>query len=244
MSMYVKKNGVVKRISGVPRGWNAVKTFNVPSSLWEANQDAVTSADYPYIAEITTDYFSNDDSPQWQMNGVGDIPVGNEIACCDMIRNAIFLSTGVVLYATDLVTEDLVLETGMFAKGYSSSSAAAADISYDGTDSGISANRVQGAIDALAVASVFTIEDTDWVANQGTDATDFPYVAEISTTAYSATFHPSEILILGADPDDYPTDSELEEMDKVDLYVKFTATAIRLRATDAPSVDLSLVVRR
>ena len=119
MSMYVKKNGVVKRISGVPRGWNAVKTFNVPSSLWEANQDSVTSADYPYIAEITTDYFSNDDSPQWQMNGVGDIPVGNEIACCDMIRNAIFLSTGVVLYATDLVTEDLVLETGMFAKGYS-----------------------------------------------------------------------------------------------------------------------------
>ena len=244
MSMYVKKNGVVKRISGVPRGWNAVKTFNVPSSLWEANQDSVTSADYPYIAEITTDYFSNDDSPQWQMNGVGDIPVGNEIACCDMIRNAIFLSTGVVLYATDLVTEDLVLETGMFAKGYSSSSASAADISYDGSDSGITANRVQGAIDALAIASVFTIEDTDWVSNTDSDATDFPYVAVVSTTAYSATFHPSEVLILGADPDDYPSDSELEEMDKVDLYVKFTATAIRLRATDAPSVDLSLVVRR
>ena len=78
MSLYVKKNGVVKKLAGVPKGWNAVKKFNVPATLWEANADTQTSSTYPYIAEITTDYFSDDSAPTWQMNGVGTLPTETE----------------------------------------------------------------------------------------------------------------------------------------------------------------------
>ena len=50
------------------------------------------------------------------------------------------------------------------------------------------------------------------------------------------------MLLLGATADDYPTDAEATEIVKVDMYVKFTGTAIRLRATDAPSTALTLIV--
>ena len=89
----------------------------------------------------------------------------------------------------------------------------------------------------------FTVATTNWEANAGTDATEFPYVANIATTVYSNNFIPAEMLLLGADISDYMTSAELEAKDLVDAQVKFTATAIRLRATAAPASALTLVIR-
>lgn len=93
------------------------------------------------------------------------------------------------------------------------------------------------------VTTNFTILSTDWTANAGTDATDFPYVCEISSALYSNTFIPAEVLLLGADSSDYPSSSEMDAIGLVDQYIKFTASGVRLRATAAPSVTLTLVVR-
>ena len=93
------------------------------------------------------------------------------------------------------------------------------------------------------VTTTFAIATTDWTANAGTDAADFPYVCEISSVLYSNTFIPAEVLLLGADASDYPSSSELNAIGLVDQYIKFTASGIRLRATSAPSVTLTLVVR-
>lgn len=95
---------------------------------------------------------------------------------------------------------------------------------------------------SLDFVHTFTIATSAWVANTGSDATDFPYVAEISTNLYGVNFHPSEVLLLGATPDDYPTSAELDEIAKVDMYIKFTGTVIRLRATDEPGAAMSLVI--
>ena len=94
-----------------------------------------------------------------------------------------------------------------------------------------------------ALVNKFTIASTDWVANTGSDATDFPYVCNIATTDYSDTFVPAEVMLLGADPSEYVTSTEQGAIDLVNQYVKFSATGIRLRATDAPAVTLSLIVR-
>ena len=93
------------------------------------------------------------------------------------------------------------------------------------------------------VTTDFTILSTDWSANAGSDASDFPYVCEISSALYSNTYVPAEVLLLGADASDYPSSSELDAIGLVDQYIKFTASGIRLRATAAPSVTLTLVVR-
>jgi hypothetical protein len=89
----------------------------------------------------------------------------------------------------------------------------------------------------------FTIASTDWEANAGSDATEFPYVANIQTDLYPSTFTPCETLLLGADATDYPTSTDETAMALVDKYVKFTGTAIRLRATAAPATSLTLLVR-
>ena len=89
----------------------------------------------------------------------------------------------------------------------------------------------------------FPVASTDWTANAGTDATDFPYVANITTDLYTSNFVPSEVLLLGADATDYPTAADETAIGLVDKYVKFTGTSIRLRATSAPATNLNLVVR-
>ena len=92
----------------------------------------------------------------------------------------------------------------------------------------------------------YTISTSDWVANADSDASDFPYIAVITPNIYpfSATFQPSEVMLLGALIGDYPTSAELEEMAKVDMYVKFTSTSIRVRATEAPGTTLNLVIKK
>jgi hypothetical protein len=93
------------------------------------------------------------------------------------------------------------------------------------------------------ITTTFTILSSDWTANAGTDAADFPYVCEISSALYSNTYVPAEVLLLGSDPSDYPTSTEQEAIQSVDQYIKFTASGVRLRAATAPSVTLTLVVR-
>lgn len=92
-------------------------------------------------------------------------------------------------------------------------------------------------------ANTFAIATSAWVANTGSDAAAFPYVAEITTALYSSNFQPAEIVLLGTDITDYPTSTEEDAIALVDKYVKFTGSAIRLRATDDPGVALNLVVR-
>lgn len=120
-STYVKKNGVATRLVGIPKGWNVVNTFNVASTAWVANSDSTTSSTYPYVATISTTYFTNDSQPIWQMNGVGTLPTDTEREAINLVMEAIFTSTGVTLYATDQPTVNLVLETGGFSTSYSSS---------------------------------------------------------------------------------------------------------------------------
>ena len=86
------------------------RTFNVASTDWEQNQDSSTNTDYPYIAEITTAYYSNNSKPIWQMNGVGTIPTLAEQEVIGLILEAVFSSSGIILYAIDEPTESLVLE--------------------------------------------------------------------------------------------------------------------------------------
>ena len=93
-------------------------------------------------------------------------------------------------------------------------------------------------------SDTFAIATSDWVANAGSDATDFPYICEKSTALYASTFIPAKTLLLGADINDYPTSAEETEIALVDKHIKFTGTAIRLRATAAPASALNLVVRR
>lgn len=90
----------------------------------------------------------------------------------------------------------------------------------------------------------FTILSTAWVSNTGADASNYPYVANITTSLYSDTFIPSELLLLGADVNDYLTASEQTAIAFIDQYAKFTGSSIRLRAVDFPDATLTLVVRR
>lgn len=136
MPLKVKKDGVVYPLGGIINGGPATaitynnttsglasstvqgaideisvdNTFTVESTDWTANQDSTTSTDYPYVAQITTAIYQNDSRPIWQMNGVGTIPTSTERESIAMVLEAVFLSTGVTLYATDEPTVDLVLE--------------------------------------------------------------------------------------------------------------------------------------
>lgn len=91
--------------------------------------------------------------------------------------------------------------------------------------------------------TTFAIAASAWVANSGADATDFPYIAEITTALYTNTFQPSEVLLLGATAGDYPTTTESEELELIDMYVKFTGSVIRLRATSQPTSAFTLVIK-
>lgn len=99
------------------------------------------------------------------------------------------------------------------------------------------------AINFVKDTHTFSIASTDWTANTGSDATNFPYTATISTYLYTSNFVPSEVLLLGADATDYPTTADETAIGVVDKYVKFTGTSIRLRAKSAPATNLNLVVR-
>ena len=85
------------------------RTFNVPVSSWVANTGS-TSTDYPYIAEISSEVYTADSKPIWQMGGAGDIPTSAEREDINLVLEAWFDTTGITLYATDVPSGALVLE--------------------------------------------------------------------------------------------------------------------------------------
>lgn len=182
-STYVKKNGVAQRLAGIPQGWNVVNTFNVASTAWVANSDSTTSTDYPYVATISTTYFSNDSQPIWQMNGVGSLPTETEREAINMILEAVFTSTGVTLYATDQPAVNLVLETGGFATSYASGTTSAADVTYSNTSSGLTATNVQAAIDETV-----TYSSSEHVVGKWIDGRTLYRKAYSGNTNQTATF--------------------------------------------------------
>jgi hypothetical protein len=102
------KNGL--SITEAIDGLAVTDTFDVLAENWVGNEDPETAEDYPYIMEIETDVFNDNARPIWQMNGTGTVPVGDEITDIAMVSEAWFDSNGVILYATDQPTNDLVLE--------------------------------------------------------------------------------------------------------------------------------------
>lgn len=88
----------------------AYNTFSVASSAWQANSDASTNTDYPYVATVSSVLFTSASAPIWQMNGTGTIPTSTERDSINMILEAIFDENGITLYATDQPTENLVIE--------------------------------------------------------------------------------------------------------------------------------------
>lgn len=110
MANYIKKNGVVIPLNGFMQYEGIFQVFNVASTDWESNTDPDTSTDYPYIAEIDTDIYNSASKPIWQMNGVGDIPTETEFEECQKVIEAVFDSSGIILYAIEEPSEDLVLE--------------------------------------------------------------------------------------------------------------------------------------
>lgn len=84
-------------------------TFSITASNWTANSDTSTSTDYPYVYSVTTDKYTADSTPVWDLAGAGSIPTSTERESIDMILEAVFSTSGITLYATDEPTSDLTL---------------------------------------------------------------------------------------------------------------------------------------
>lgn len=106
----------------------------------------------------------------------------------------------------------------------------------DGTTSTFDVTNGTGA----AVDRTFDIATTDWVANTDTSTnTDYPYIAEITSSVYSASSRPIWQM---QGVDTLPTSTEIEEMAKVSAAI-FDTSGIVLYATEQPSVALVLSVK-
>ena len=92
-----------------PYGEPVDRTFNVAVSDWVANSGA-TATDYPYIAVISSQIYNDNSKPIWQMNGAGTIPTAAEREDINLVLEAVFSSSGITLYATDVPSGALVLE--------------------------------------------------------------------------------------------------------------------------------------
>lgn len=86
-----------------------VNTYSLASGSWTVNSDIETSTDYPYIYTLASSRYTDTSSPIWQVNGVGTIITADEAEDAAKVTQAVFSSTGIVLYATEQVTENLVL---------------------------------------------------------------------------------------------------------------------------------------
>lgn len=86
------------------------KRYTIESTDWVANTYAATSADYPFIAVISSSDYSGSSKPFWQMGGSGDIPTATERMEGGYVAEAWFDTNGVTLYATTKPLHDLVME--------------------------------------------------------------------------------------------------------------------------------------
>lgn len=98
-------NKIVAEIAKV----TTVNTYSLASGSWTVNSDIETSTDYPYIYTLASSRYTDTSSPIWQINGVGTIMTADEAEDAAKVTQAVFSSTGIVLYATEQVTENLVL---------------------------------------------------------------------------------------------------------------------------------------
>ena len=181
MGIHVKKNGV-----DVSLGSIAVlaghKSYNVASTAWVANADPDTSTDYPYIAVIQTTDYTDDSRPIWQMSGVGNIPTATERDEINKILEAYFDHTGITLYATDQPAENLVLNVAGSANLMDN--AAASTVVYNSTASGLGADNVQSAIDAVNTKFGTVLTDTITTGNTSVTFTDTSITADSFIDVY------------------------------------------------------------
>lgn len=89
-----------------------ITTFNLLTTDWINNPDVSTSTDYPYICTKTSDKFTNNSRPIYQILGAGAIPTVDELTEAGYISVVNFTESGVTLYATEkpLNTLNLVVK--------------------------------------------------------------------------------------------------------------------------------------
>ena len=88
---------------------SSINTFPLATTDWVANTDPTTSTDYPYICTKSTTLYQNNSAPVWDLLGAGSVTTSAEKEVMDMIAEAYFSSTGIVLYATEQPTVALTL---------------------------------------------------------------------------------------------------------------------------------------
>ena len=98
---------------------------------------------------------------------------------------------------------------------------------------------VEEALDSVTKFRTFNVATTDWVANTGSTSSDYPYIAEITSTYYNADSTPIwQMNGVGT----IPTSAERSGINLVQEAV-FGASGITLYAVSAPSVALVLEVK-
>ena len=99
---------------------------------------------------------------------------------------------------------------------------------------------VEASLQQINKINIFSLATSSWVSNTETATkTDYPYVANISTTEYTNDSAPLWKLIGSGN---VPTKSEQTQASKVP-QAYFTASSITLYATSKPSVALRLLVK-
>lgn len=89
---------------------NAINSFPLAAADWTQNTDPSTSERLPYKIFIQTSVFTVGE-PDWRIDGVDGIPTTEEYEASVLIQDSNFDSTGVTLYATELISIPLVLVT-------------------------------------------------------------------------------------------------------------------------------------
>lgn len=89
-----------------------ITTFNLLTTDWISNPDVSTSTDYPFICTKTSDKFTNNSRPIYQILGAGAIPTVDELTEAGYISVVNFSTSGITLYATEkpLNTLNLVVK--------------------------------------------------------------------------------------------------------------------------------------
>lgn len=90
-------------------------TYTIRADSWAANSDSATNTDYPYIyilpVWVAGAILAASDTPICQLFGTGTVTTQDEMADIALVQE-IISDTGILtLYATDLPTHNLVLQT-------------------------------------------------------------------------------------------------------------------------------------
>lgn len=100
--------------------------------------------------------------------------------------------------------------------------------------------RIENGFNAIEAINEFAVTVSNWVANTG--STTYPFTQFIDTDKYTDE-STCDCYILGADSTQLMTDAEKEQMGNIDSQVVFSASGIRLYASDKPTVAFTLRVK-